>query len=134
MSVVSLRDLEIIAGQKTPHDMWDFIDGAAFDEVTKRRNLSKFEEITINPSFLVDVGDRDLSTTVLGEKIGFPVMIAPAGGQRQHHPEGERATARGAGMADTLYALPTGSDTVLKKLPKLQQDHFGFNSTIHMTT
>ena len=45
MSVVSLRDLEIIAGQKTPHDMWDFIDGAAFDEVTKRRNLSKFEEI-----------------------------------------------------------------------------------------
>ena len=119
MSVVSLRDLEIIAGQKTPHDMWDFIDGAAFDEVTKRRNLSKFEEITINPSFLVDVGDRDLSTTVLGEKIGFPVMIAPAGGQRQHHPEGERATARGAGMADTLYALPTGSGYSIEEVAEV---------------
>ena len=109
MEVVSLRDLERIARERTVKDMWDFIDGAAFDEVSKRRNESKFEELTLNPSFLVDVSERDLSTTILGEKIDFPIMIAPAGGQRQHHPEGELATSRGAGMAGTLYALPTGS-------------------------
>ena len=109
MEVVSLRDLERIAKQRTVKDMWDFIDGAAFDEVTKRRNEQKFKELSINPSFLVDIGSRSTKTTILGEEIDFPIMIAPSGGQRQHHPEGELATARGAGMAGTLYALPTAS-------------------------
>ena len=109
MDVVSLYDLERISKQRSVKNMWDFIDGAAFDEITKRRNEEKFRELTLNPSFLVDVSKRDMSTSILGEKISFPVMVAPAGGQRQHHPEGELATSRGAGMADTLYALPTSS-------------------------
>lgn len=109
MEVVSLRDLERISKQRTVRDMWDFIDGAAFDEVTKIRNEQKFKELSINPSFLVDIGTRSTKTTILGEEIDFPIMIAPSGGQRQHHPEGELATARGAGMAGTLFALPTAS-------------------------
>ena len=109
MEVVSLRDLERISKQRSVKNMWDFIDGAAFDEITKRRNEEKFRELTLNPSFLVDVSKRDMSTSILGEQISFPVMVAPAGGQRQHHPEGELATSRGAGMANTLYALPTSS-------------------------
>ena len=120
VEVVSLRDLERISNERTDSKGgWDFVDGAAFDEVTKRRNESKFEEITINPRFLVDVGDRDHSTTILGEKIDFPVMVAPAGGQRQHHPEGERATAMGAGMAGTLYALPTGSGYSIEEVAEV---------------
>ena len=99
MNAVSLFDLEAMAHQAMPHDLWDFVDAGAGDEVTLRRNRSAFEEITINPRFLVDVNDRDLSTTVLGEKISFPVMIAPAGGQRQVHPDGELATAQAAGAA-----------------------------------
>ena len=109
MEIVSLRDLERISKQRSVKNMWDFIDGAAFDEITKRRNEEKFRELTLNPSFLVDVSKRDMSTSILGEQISFPVMVAPAGGQRQHHPEGELATSRGAGMANTLYALPTSS-------------------------
>ena len=109
MEVVSLLDLERISKQRSVKNMWDFIDGAAFDEITKRRNEEKFRELTLNPSFLVDVSKRDMSTSILGEQISFPVMVAPAGGQRQHHPEGELATSRGAGMANTLYALPTSS-------------------------
>ena len=119
MDVVSLRDLERIARERTAKDMWDFIDGAAFDEISKRRNESKFEELTLNPSYLIDVADRDLSTTVLGENISFPVMIAPAGGQRQHHPKGELATSIGAGMADTLYALPTGSGYSIEEVAQV---------------
>ena len=119
MDVVSLRDLEKIARERTARDMWDFIDGAAFDEISKRRNESKFEELTLNPSYLIDVANRDLSTTVLGERISFPVMIAPAGGQRQHHPEGELATSKGAGMADTLFALPTSSGYSIEEVAQV---------------
>ena len=109
MQIVSLNDLEVIAESVTPHNMWGFIDGAAYSHLTKKRNRDKFAEITMNPNFLVDIDNRDLSTTILGEPISFPVMVAPAGGQRQHHPEGELATAQGAGQAKTLYTLPTGS-------------------------
>ena len=79
MDIVSLADLKQAAKQKIPSDLWDFIEGAAFDEVTKQRNEEKFLDLTMNPNFLIDVGNRDLSTTVLGEKIDFPVMVAPAG-------------------------------------------------------
>ena len=81
-----------------PHNMWTFVDAASNDEITKRRNRDSFERILVNARFLADVSDRDLTTTVLGEKISFPVMVAPTGGQRQAHPEGERATATGAGL------------------------------------
>lgn len=107
MNPVSLFDLEKMAKQVMTHNSWDFVDAASGDEITKRRNRAAFEEITINPNFLVDVGNRDLSVEVLGEKIDFPVMIAPAGGQRSVHPDGEQATARAAGSAGTLYTLPT---------------------------
>ena len=79
MEVVSLRDLERISKQRSVKNMWDFIDGAAFDEITKRRNEEKFRELTLNPSFLVDVSKRYMSTSILGEQISFPVMVAPAG-------------------------------------------------------
>ena len=91
MDIVSLADLKQAAKQKIPSDLWDFIEGAAFDEVTKQRNEEKFLDLTMNPNFLIDVGDRNLSTTILGEKIDFPVMVAPAGAKRQLHPEGEPA-------------------------------------------
>ncbi|MDA1227148.1 MAG: alpha-hydroxy acid oxidase [Chloroflexi bacterium] len=92
-----------------PHNMWDFVDAACNDEITKRRNREAFDRITVNSDFLQDVSKRDLTTTVLGEKISFPVMVAPTGGQRQAHPEGEKATAMGAGAAGTLMALATSS-------------------------
>jgi 4-hydroxymandelate oxidase len=141
MNAVSLFDLEAMAQQAMPHDLWDFVDAGAGDEVTLRKNRSAFEDITINPKFLVDVNDRDLSTTVLGEKISFPVMIAPAGGQRQVHPQGELATAQAAGAAGTLYALPTGSGYGIREVADVatgplwfQLYHFNDDVTEYLVT
>ncbi len=109
MNPVSLFDLEAMAEQVMPHHKWTFVDAGAADEITVRRNREAFDEITVNPRFLVDVGNRDSSIEVLGEKIDFPVMVAPAGSQRDVHPDGECATAAAAGAMGTLYTLPTGS-------------------------
>ena len=119
MNAISLFDLEAIAKQVMPHNKWTFVDAGAADEITVRRNRTAFEDITVNPRFLVDVGDRDLSTEVLGEKIDFPVMIAPAGSQRDVHPDGERATAAAAGAMGTLYALPTGSGYSIEEVAEV---------------
>ena len=119
MDPVSLYDLEAMAKQAMAHDLWDFVDAAATDEITHRRNRAAFDEITVNARFLIDVGNRDLSTTVLGERIEFPVMLAPAGHQRQVHPEGELAASRAAGAAGTLYALPTGSGYSIEEVAEV---------------
>ena len=106
--------------------MWDFIDGAYGDEVTKRRNRAALDEVTVNPNFLVDVGERDLTTTVLGEETSFPVMISPAGGQMIAHPNGELAAARAANAAGTVYALASASGYGMEEVSKAAQGPLWF--------
>ena len=58
MDIVSLADLKQAAKLKVPSDLWDFIEGAPFDEITKQSNEEKFLEMTMNPNFLINVGNR----------------------------------------------------------------------------
>ena len=113
---INLYDYEARAKQVLPHNNWTFIDAGAMDEFTTRRNRSAFEDLTLRPRFLRAVEDRDLTTTVLGEEISMPIMIAPAGSHMLAHPEGELATARGAGMSDTLMMLSTSSNYSLEEV------------------
>ena len=106
---VSLRDYEARAKLSLPHNHWEFIEAGAMTESTTRRNTSAFEDLKLRPRFLRDVENRKLSTTVLGTEISLPVMVCPAGGHKIAHPDGELATARGAGMSDTLMMLSTSS-------------------------
>ncbi len=53
------------------------------------------------PRILVDVSKQDLSTTVLGQRVEFPILVAPSAMQRMSHPEGELATARAVAAAGT---------------------------------
>ena len=76
----NLCELEAHAERFIRPHAWDFIAGAAHDEITVKRNRSALDAVTLRPRFLEDIANRDLSTTVLGEKISFPVMVAPAFG------------------------------------------------------
>jgi isopentenyl diphosphate isomerase/L-lactate dehydrogenase-like FMN-dependent dehydrogenase len=113
---INLYDFEARAKQALPHHIWDFIEGGAFDEITTGRNRRALDAVALRPRFLVDVWDRELSTTVLGHPIGFPVMIAPAGGHGLAHPEGELATARAAGKAGTIMFLSTSSNYSMEEV------------------
>ena len=97
-------------------DLIRFVSRGAYGNWTVDRNRRKLDEIAVNPRLLRDASNRDLSTTVLGERISFPVMRAPAGGQCMSHPDGELATARAAGAAGTLMALPVGSGYTIEEV------------------
>ena len=116
MNLISLFDFEARARLCLPHNVWDFIEAGAMDELTTRRNRTAFEALTLRPRLLRDVSERRLSTTVLGTEISLPVMIAPASDHMNAHPDGELATARGAGMSDTLMILSTASNYSMEEV------------------
>ena len=107
---INLYDYEARAKLVLPHNNWEFIEAGAMDEYTTRRNRSAFEDLKLRPRFMRDVSERSISTTVLGQEISMPVMVSPAGSHMLAHPDGEVATARGAGMSDTLMMLSTSSN------------------------
>jgi isopentenyl diphosphate isomerase/L-lactate dehydrogenase-like FMN-dependent dehydrogenase len=113
MEPVNLAEYEMLAREKLHLSIFDYVSGGANDEVTLRENRQAFERIQILPRVLVDVSQRDSSTTVLGQKISFPVMVAPMALQKMNHPEGEIAVTRAAGAAGVIMMLSTlGSSTI----------------------
>jgi isopentenyl diphosphate isomerase/L-lactate dehydrogenase-like FMN-dependent dehydrogenase len=112
----SIRELQELAEKVMSPGHSKFVRRGSYEDLTRDRNRAKLDEIALNPRLLRDTADRDLSTTVLGETISFPVMCAPAGGQCASHPDGEPATARAAGAADTLMALPVGSGYTIEEV------------------
>src|SRR5262245_46422668 len=105
--VVALSDFERLAHQRIEHTAWEYIESGAADEITLRWNREAFERIKLNPHVLHDVGHLDTSVVVLGQKLAYPVMLAPSALHKLAHPEGEVATARGAGKADASMVLST---------------------------
>ena len=116
---INLFDFEARAREVLPRNIWDFIDAGAFDEITARRNRAALDAVSLRPRFLVDVENRDLSTTVLGKAIDFPVMTAPAGVHQLAHSDGELATARAAGSMGTIMAVSTNSSYGIEEVARV---------------
>ena len=112
----TISEFQEFAERVMSPDLSRFVRRGAYGNWTVDRNRRKLDEIAVNPRLLRDVSGRDLSTIVLGKRISFPVMCAPAGGQCMSHPDGELATARAAGAAGTLMALPVGSGYTIEEV------------------
>ncbi|MFC9328937.1 alpha-hydroxy acid oxidase [Kitasatospora sp. NPDC057015] len=85
--------------------VWDFIEGGAGTERTVEANRRAFDRVTLRPRVLVDVSACDTTTELLGAPLATPVGVAPTAYHRLAHPDGEVATARGAGAAGALYVV-----------------------------
>jgi isopentenyl diphosphate isomerase/L-lactate dehydrogenase-like FMN-dependent dehydrogenase len=101
----NIAELRAAARRGVPRVMFDFVDGAANDEVTSRRNREDFAELEIMPRVLVDVSDVDIRTTVLGHPIDVPLLGAPMGLNGLVHHHGEAGIARAMHNAGTIHAL-----------------------------
>jgi len=102
---VTLPEIRRAAHERLPRDHWNFGDGAAETESTKRRNRRHLDRLAIQQNVLVDVRSIDLGTTLLGVPLEWPVAVAPMGGLVLFHPEGDVEMARGAGQGRTLQWL-----------------------------
>lgn len=107
--VVNIKDLRRRARARLPDAVFDYLDGAADDEITLKDSLRAFSEVYFKPRFAVATPACDLSVTVLGQKLAVPFMLAPIGYSRLMHPRGELAASAAAGKAGTAYILSTMS-------------------------
>ena len=117
-NVLNLFELEKVAKERLPQSAHDYYASGAWDEVTLRENRAAFERIKVHYRVLVDVSWRDSTTTLFGQRIAMPVLIAPTAFHKLAHPDGELATVRAAGKAGTIMVLSSLSTTLIEDVMK----------------
>ena len=93
------------AKKRLPSPIFHYIDGAADDEVSYRRNTSAYDDCDLVPSVLAGVEDIDMSTTVMGQKLDLPIFLSPTALQRLFHHDGERAVGKAAEKFGTMFGI-----------------------------
>jgi L-lactate dehydrogenase (cytochrome) len=106
-SVASVADYRRIARRRLPRGVFDYVDGGAEDELTLRRNSEAFQRLEFRPRVLSDVGQVDISTSLLGKPMPAPIVLGPTGFTRIVTPGGELDVARAAARAGLPYTLST---------------------------
>ncbi|ESZ28957.1 MULTISPECIES: alpha-hydroxy acid oxidase [unclassified Mesorhizobium] len=101
----NFSDFRRMAQQRLPGPIFNYIDGAADDEVTYRRNTESFETCDLVPNVLRGVSEVDMSVTVMGQKLAMPFYCSPTALQRLFHHQGERAVARAAAKYGTMFGV-----------------------------
>lgn len=107
--LLTIADYERVAEQLLAPGPWAYLAGGSGDEWTLQENRAAFERWTFRPRVLYDVSVVSTATTVLGDPVSVPVLVAPVAYQQLYHPEGECATARAAAGAGTGMGVSTFS-------------------------
>ena len=115
---VNINDFIGRAEAKLPKATFEYITSGSEDEVTLRDNVEAFRRIRVLPPLLHGVNQSDLSTTVLGQAVSMPVMLAPVAALRMAHPEGARASARAAAVAGTICVAGTSAGHSVEEIAR----------------
>lgn len=116
MPPLTIDEYEAVARERMERAAYDYYAGGAGDEVTLAANRAAFDRIRLRPRVLVDVSTIDTGTTVLGQQLDFPVMLAPTAFNRLAHPDGELAAARAARASGTLMIGSTLSTCAIEEV------------------
>lgn len=106
---LTIEDLRVMAKRRVPRMFYDYADSGAWTESTYRANETDFQKIKLRQRVAVDMTDRTLESTMIGEKVAMPVAIAPTGMTGMQHADGEILAARAAHKAGVPFTLSTMS-------------------------
>ncbi|MGY8975059.1 MAG: alpha-hydroxy acid oxidase [Alphaproteobacteria bacterium] len=115
----NVKDFRNLAKKRLPGPIFDYIDGAADDEVTYRRNTEAYDQCDLVPNVLTGVKDIDMSTTVMGQKLDMPLYFAPTALQRLFHHEGEIAVGKAAEKFGTMFGISSLGTASIEEISEL---------------
>ena len=115
----NFRDFRNLAKSRLPSPIFHYIDGAADDEVTYRRNTEAYDQCDLVPNVLTGVDNVDMSTTVMGQKLDLPIYCAPTALQRLFHPDGEIGVGKAAEKFGTMFGVSSLGTASIKEIANL---------------
>ncbi len=126
MKAASVMDYRTLARRRLPAFLFNYIDGGSFDEVTLKRNRRDLQDLALRQRVLCDVSKIDVATTLFGEAIAIPVVLAPVGLGGMNARRGEIQAARAAQNAGAPFTLSTVSLCSLEEVSAATQRPFWF--------
>ncbi len=114
--LLNIADFAEAARERLPQPVYDYYAGGALDEITLRENSAAYQRIQLWYRVLTGLGPRELETTVLGQKVSMPVLVAPTAFHKLACPEGELAAAAAAKRTGTLFILSSLSNTAMEQV------------------
>ncbi len=103
----TVRDYRELARRRLPRQIFDYIDGGAYEEATMHANVADLEHVVLRQRVMRDVSERDQTTEVLGQPLKFPVILAPVGLGGMFAPRAEVQAARAAERAGVPFIEST---------------------------
>jgi len=125
------EDFRKLAKKKLPAPIFHYIDGAADDEITYKRNTEAYEKCDLIPNVLAGVDKIDMSTTVMGQKLDMPLYFAPTALQRLFHHEGEKAVGKVAEKFGTMFGISSLGTVSIEEIAKLVNTPKLFQLYVH---
>jgi len=107
--ITCIEDLRVLAKRRVPKMFYDYADSGSWTEGTYRANETDFQKILLRQRVAVDMSNRTLATTLVGQPVSMPIALAPVGMTGMQHPDGEILAARAANAAGIPFTLSTMS-------------------------
>src|SRR5215471_655725 len=108
-SITTIEELRILAKKRVPRMFYDYVDSGAWTGSTYEANELDFKRIKLRQRVAVDISNRSLATTMVGQPVNMPVALAPTGIIGMQRGDGEILVARAAAKAGIPYTLSTMS-------------------------
>ena len=128
---VNLLEFEPLARQRLSRPVWDYIAQGAADEITLRRNREAFDALRLKPRVLTDVSALDTRLELFGQKLEFPILLAPVAAQGRIHAGAEPEAARGASAAGATMVVSTFASSRIEDIARAAQGRTWFQLYVH---
>ncbi len=127
----NIEDFRRLAKARLPFPVFDYIDGAADDELTKARNTDAYASCDLVPDVLAGVTDIDTSCTILGRKSALPLVLSPTAVQRAFHHQGETAVAKAAEKFGLWFGISSLATRSIEEIAALTSGPKMFQLYVH---
>jgi L-lactate dehydrogenase (cytochrome) len=125
-NIACIEDLRALARRKVPKAFFEYADGGSYNEETLRANRAELEPIKLRQRVMVDVSERSLASTIIGQKVSAPFALAPIGLCGMQYGDGEILSAQAAEEAEVPFILSTMSINSIEQVAEATAKPFWF--------